>query len=89
MPTPAATVIPAAALAQPTRDIRKFIDLNDKYLFLSEFFSNDLRAYEEMMNHLNNLGSEREALSFLGHKLDDLEAATAFKAVLARFYAGG
>ncbi len=72
--------------AQPNRDIRQFIDLNDKYLFLAEFFGNDLRAYEEMMSHLNNLKSERDALNFLGHKLDDNEAAIAFKTVLARFY---
>jgi len=73
---------------KPKGDIREYIDLNDKYLFLSEFFGNDLRGYEEAMNHLNALSSEQEALHYLGHKLDGNDAGIAFKNVINRFYLG-
>ncbi len=87
-----ATPPPAPVTKEPVKpqlpkgDIRAFIDLNDKYLFLSEFFGNDLRAYEEAMNHMNKLYSEQEALQYLGHKLDGNDAGIALKNVISRFY---
>lgn len=84
-PPPALTPTLPKATAAP-RDIRKFIDLNDKYLFLGDFFGNDIRAYEETLGNLNTLGSETEALKYLGHKLDDREASLTLKSILSRFY---
>lgn len=94
IPTPEPIKVPTPPPPPPIKppvsrgDIREYIDLNDKYLFLGEFFGNDLRAYEEAMTYLNGLNSEAEALHYLGHKLQDNDSANAIKNVINRFYAG-
>jgi hypothetical protein len=47
------------------RDIRSYIGINDKYNFISELFSNNAEAYEEILNEINGMESAEEARYFL------------------------
>lgn len=84
------TPVPPVPVVAQERDIRRFIDLNEKYQFLSELFRNDVQAYEEAMKAINSLQTEEEALQWVGLKRwqEHNETAEAFRNVLKRFYAG-
>ena len=87
--TPPVRKVPEPSVPDmPVKDIRPLIDLNDKYLFLSELFQNDLRAYEDTMNELNKMETEAQALQWLNTKIWDEEnpASMSFRAILNRFY---
>ena len=82
---------PIPTYGTPTKDakdIRTFIDLNDKYLFLAELFNNDIRAYEDTMKELNRHDSKHQAQQFLGAKFlnEDNPACTNFQRLLDRFF---
>lgn len=47
------------------RDIRSYIGINDKYNFISELFSNNAEAYEEILNEINSMETAEEARYFL------------------------
>lgn len=80
--------LPVLPATKPGKDIRRFIDLNDKYLFLSELFNNDLRAYEETMTQLSSCESKQSALQLLGAKFTDEgnSAHNGFQQMLDRFF---
>lgn len=80
--------LPPLPATKPAKDIRRFIDLNDKYLFLSELFNNDLRAYEETMTQLSSCESKQSALQLLGTKFIDEgnSAHNGFQQMLDRFF---
>lgn len=77
-----------SAPTKDAKDIRTFIDLNDKYLFLAELFNNDIRAYEDTMKELNRHDSKYQAQQFLGAKFSDEDnpACTNFQRLLDRFF---
>jgi hypothetical protein len=85
---PLAPLPPLPPITKPAKDIRRFIDLNDKYLFLSELFNNDMRTYEDMMNEISACASKQEAQQLLGAKFQDEanSAYSSFQQVLDRFF---
>lgn len=87
-PKPLAPLPPLPPTAKPAKDIRRFIDLNEKYLFLSELFNNDLRAYEETMNELSACADKQQAQQLLGAKFQDESnsAYDSFQQLLDRFF---
>lgn len=91
--TPPAPQQPVMASAAPaytiTKDIRQSIDLNEKYLLLSELFRNDMHAYEEAMKVINSLKTENEALQWIGARQwpTNDDALITFRELLKRFYA--
>ncbi len=50
-------------------DIRDFIGINDKYQIISELFGNRKDKYEEMIDQLNDLHTELDALTWLQDNL--------------------
>lgn len=74
-------------------DIRKSIGINDKYLFISELFSNDKEAYETVITELNSFDSAEEAQNWLKTAVhqqfrwtDDSDAVQSFYTVLMQFF---
>lgn len=55
-------------------DIRRSIGINDKYQFISELFSNDKNAYEQVMDKINTCHTEEEAVAWVQR-----EVATEFQ----------
>lgn len=88
VPKPLIPLPPMPAAPKPGKDIRRYIDLNDKYLFLSELFNNDLRLYEETMNTINTCMDKQQARQMLGTKFTDENnsAYDSFQQVLERFF---
>jgi len=50
-------------------DIMKLIGINDKYQFISELFSNNKEAFDEVILEINSFESEEEALQWLHHNV--------------------
>ncbi|MDR3678650.1 MAG: hypothetical protein P4L41_01715 [Flavipsychrobacter sp.] len=74
-------------------DIRTIIGINDKYQIISELFGNNKIAYDEMIDQLNTLDTELEALEWLQDNLyfeyswsEDSEALMILHAILHKFY---
>lgn len=78
-------------LKPPTtvRDIRQLIDLNEKYLLLSELFRNDTAAYETAMKQLSASGSEEAAVEWINGQTwpEQSEAAAMLRQTIRRLYA--
>ena len=47
------------------KDIRSYIGINDKYNFISELFSGNSEAYEEILTEVNQCDNKQDALRFL------------------------
>ncbi len=76
-------------------DIRTTIGINDKYQIISELFGNNKPAYEAMIDQLNSLDTELEALEWLQDNLyfeyswrEDSEALMILHSILHRYYSG-
>jgi len=88
---------PALPLPLPhysSADIRQQIGVNDKYLFISELFSNNKDAYEEVISELNTFDTEEEAVSWLKtgvagqfHWREEDETVQSFYKLLSAFFA--
>ena len=76
-------------VAQPGKDIRSMISINDKYQIMSELFGNDKAAYEDALNHINGPVSEEAALKWLQERLwvteERSDAAQNFYDLVKRF----
>jgi len=55
----------AAMQPKVTRDLRKNIGLNDRYLFLNELFGNNKNEYETCLNQLNEISDLNNARQYL------------------------
>ena len=79
---------PVASVHQSAKDIRQFIDLNEKYLLLSELFRNNVSAYEDAMKTINALKTENEAMQWMNSQQWPANEDTmkAFKDLIKRFY---
>jgi len=71
-------------------DLRKIINLNDRFMFIRELFDGDKERYEETLRLLNGAATRREALSVLeGFRWDKKsEAAQRFMELVERKLAG-
>lgn len=107
LPEPAAAVKPeiivpevAPSVSLPQQhysnaDIREYIGINDKYLFISELFGNNKDAYDEVISEINTFDTEEEAISWLNNTVyqqyqwkDDMEALQSFYKSLNDFFVG-
>ena len=50
---------------QPLKDIFSAINLNDKFLFIKELFTNDSALYQSTIEKLNNAGNFNDAVRYL------------------------
>lgn len=50
---------------QPIKDIFSAINLNDKFLFIKELFSNDAALYQSTIEKLNSAGNFNDAVRYL------------------------
>lgn len=46
-------------------DLKTFITINDKFLFINEFFGGNLKEYGTMIDHMNAIKSKTETFQFL------------------------
>lgn len=51
--------------SQPIKDIFSAINLNDKFLFIKELFSNDAALYQSTIEKLNSAGNFNDAVRYL------------------------
>jgi len=56
---------PRPAVQKDYPDIRRSIGINDKYQFISELFSNNKQAYEQVLDQINTFDTEDEAFEWL------------------------
>lgn len=52
-------------LIDQKKDIRHFITINDKFLFMSELFKNDKFDYESALDIINNFSDKKSAMSWI------------------------
>jgi len=50
-------------------DIRKFVGINEKFVFINELFDGKRDAYEEVLDELNEFSSTKEALRWLKNSI--------------------
>lgn len=103
--TPASTPLPneyvtshatAEKITPPVadRDIRHFIGINDKYLFISELFGNNKDTYEEALQYINTCVALQQARLWIDSQIykqywnDDSEAVQSFYGMLELFFSG-
>lgn len=55
--------------ARPAGDLRRLIDVNERFLFTKELFGGNTESYGEAINRFNELGTLTEALTFIDQKL--------------------
>jgi len=75
------------------KNVRQTIGINDKYLIISELFSNNKTAYEEVLDELNKLESYQQALNWLDTNMhnqygwnEESEAVQLFYGILNNFF---
>ncbi|HXS35655.1 MAG TPA: hypothetical protein VN721_03055 [Flavipsychrobacter sp.] len=75
------------------KNVRQTIGINDKYLLISELFSNNKAAYEEVLDEVNKLESYQQALNWLDTNIhnqygwnEDSEAVQLFYGILGNFF---
>lgn len=78
---------------QPTNNVRTFIGINDKYQFISELFSNNKDAYNEVLDELNTMDTYNEAVNWLKMSVadqynwdEDSPAVQSFYGMLSQFF---
>lgn len=49
----------------PKEDIRKFIGINEKFVFINELFQNNREAYEEVLKELSDFSNTEDAVKWL------------------------
>lgn len=54
---------------EPIRDLRKAIDINDRYLLLNELFDGDESRYEQVIKTLNGFSILGEALFYVDREI--------------------
>lgn len=52
---------PPVPVYATNKDIRTYIGINDKYLFITELFNDDKAAYDEAIKNINQCSNEEEA----------------------------
>jgi len=55
---------------QPLKDIFSAINLNDKFLFIKELFTNDAALYQSTVEKLNSAGNFNDAIRYLDGNFD-------------------
>jgi len=76
-------------LQTTSADIRSFIGINDKYLFMSELFGNDKAAYEHALDTINLAEHGEAATKWLQERLwiaeEQQEIAQSFYEIIRQF----
>lgn len=87
-PGPAPVPLPAAR--PPRRPIQELIGINDKYQFISVLFSNDKIAYDQLLQRISAMDSEKEAIEWLRqqHWDRDNPATMTFYEIVGQYFAG-
>jgi len=55
--------------ARPAEDLRKLIDVNERFLFTRELFAGNSETYGQAIRRLNELPSLEEALAYVDREL--------------------
>ncbi|MFW5707904.1 MAG: hypothetical protein ACOC12_08290, partial [Bacteroidota bacterium] len=58
---------------KPVANIKEAIGINEKFLFINELFSGDLKAYNDAVQQLNNCSSIQEAFELLNRYTEDFQ----------------
>jgi hypothetical protein len=76
------------------RDIRKYISINDKYLYTSELFGGNTDAYERALDEINSQNTYNEAIEWLDENVnfeysweEENEIVQSFYQLLSQFFA--
>ena len=72
--------------SEPIADLKAFINLNDKLVFVKDLFNGYSLAYQEAIDMLNKLGSLEEAKNYLNENYAQVNDWAAHEATSARFY---
>jgi hypothetical protein len=70
-------------------NIQSYIGINDKYQFISELFNNDSTVYSDVINTLNSLETNIQAVNWLQsnyHWDDDNETAQSFYKLINDYF---
>lgn len=85
---------PAISKRQQNNNLKSIIGVNDKYLFISELFSNNKDAYEEVVNELERFDTYDQATNWLNTKVynqygwdEQSETVQSFYYVLSQYFA--
>ncbi|MBI1193184.1 MAG: hypothetical protein GC205_08415 [Bacteroidetes bacterium] len=61
-------------IARPAEDLRKLIDVNERFLFTRELFGGNSETYGQAIRRLNELPNLTEALNYLDSELTPAHA---------------
>lgn len=80
---------PVTTTINKKTNIQSYIGINDKYQFISELFNNDSTAYTHVINTLDSLETNIQAVNWLQsnyHWDDDNETAQSFYKLIDNYF---